>query len=60
MKIRITEVWITEVRISDFLLYICVFSDRKLWLSIIAAGVVGFGTPFAAVPVYSDLYKVAL
>ena len=35
-------------------------SDRKLWLSIIAAGAVGFGAPFVAVPVYSDIYKVAM
>ena len=35
-------------------------SDRKLWLSIIAAGAVGFGAPFVAVPVYSDVYKVAM
>ena len=54
----------TEKGKSPFILFyvVCLYStsDRKLWLSIIAAGAVGFGAPFVAVPVYSDIYKVAL
>jgi len=39
-------------------LCLCIYS-RKLWLAILAWGVIGIGTAFAIVPIYSDMYGIA-
>ena len=39
-------------------LCLCIYS-RKLWLTILAWGVIGIGTAFAIVPIYSDMYGIA-